>query len=102
MSHKPKVFAKRRIDYRALFDGDTALAHELEDLLAVHPAPDAYRERLRRQLLAAASDEHFYRRAVSRRVLVAASVVAPVLLSVVGLIAWRTLDQRARRVVVAS
>ena len=50
---------KRSVGYRALFDEDnrlhsTGLAHELEDMLAVHRAPEAYRTALRAKLLAAA------------------------------------------------
>src|SRR5712691_7380490 len=96
---------RKPIDYRVLFSTETTsaqlpLARELGDLLAVRPAPEDYRENLRSQLLAAARDENFYRRAISRRLLLAMSVVVTVLLSVVGLIAWRnhgaTLPPRAR------
>ncbi len=96
---------RKPIDYRVLFSTETTsaqlpLARELGDLLAVRPAPAGYRENLRGQLMAAARDENFYRRAISRRLLLAMSVVVTVLLSVVGLVAWRSygaaLQQRAR------
>jgi hypothetical protein len=82
------------IDYHSLFDDDarrtpSALSRELHEVLAAHPAPSLYRERLRKKLMAAAVDEKFYRRDSARRVVVALTVVMTVLLSVVGLILWR-------------
>ena len=46
------------LDYHSLFDDDAwrlppELRHELHDVLAAHPAPSAYRETLRRKLMAA-------------------------------------------------
>lgn len=90
---------RKRIEHRALLTEEAAqslaaLTRELEDLLTVHPAPAHYREHLRGQLLAAARDENFYRRDVPRRTLIAMSVVVSVLLSVIGLIAWRNYVQQ--------
>ncbi len=86
---------KSFIDYRSLFGDDTAdswlaLTRELENLFAVQPAPTNYRENLRSQLMSAARDETFYRRDPTRRFILAMAVVIVVLVSVVGLIAWRT------------
>jgi hypothetical protein len=88
---------KRSVGYRALFDEDnrvhsTGLAHELEDILAVHRAPEAYRTALRAKLLAAAGDESNYRRSVRTHLLVAMAVVVTLGLSVAGLIAWRNFN----------
>ena len=82
------------IDYYSLFDDDarrtpSALSRELHAVLAAHPAPSLYRERLRKKLMAAAVDEKIYRRDSARQVAVALTVVMTVLLSVVGLILWR-------------
>jgi hypothetical protein len=82
------------IDYRSLFDDESqrtprALRRELQGVLAAHPAPSDYRERLRQKLMKAARDENFYRRDSARRVLIALTVVMTVLLSVVGLIVLR-------------
>ncbi len=85
---------RKSLDYRALFedegDSSSPLARELEAALAVHPAPEAYRESLRAQLLAAAQDESFYRQGITRRFVLSMAVVVVVALSVVGLIAWRS------------
>ncbi len=83
------------IDYRALFDDETAgsfyaLRRELETLLSPHPPPTGYRESLRAQLLAAAGDESFYARGFSYRLLFAMVIVIAVLLTVVTYIAWRS------------
>jgi hypothetical protein len=90
------------IDYRWLFDDESqstprALRRELQDVLSAHPAPPDYRERLRRKLMTAASDENFYRRDSARRVLVALTVVVTVLLSLVGFIVWRNSAHGERR-----
>jgi len=91
---------KKQIDYRVLFGGEESprleqLAHELSDVMAAHPAPAAYRDRLRGQLVAAARARRFDRRAARDRVFVAMGVVLTVLVSVVGVIAWRLLGERA-------
>ena len=91
---------RKRIDYRALFDDETAeslraLTHELEALLSPHPAPPEYRESLRAQLLAAANDESIYVRGFSRRLIFAMAVVSAVLLIVVTYVAWRVQAGRA-------
>lgn len=93
---------KRSVGYRALFDEDSrvhsaGLAHELEDMLAVHRAPEAYRTALRAKLLAAAGDERIYRRGVRTQLLVAMAVVVTLGLSVVGLIAWRNYNHSLQR-----
>jgi hypothetical protein len=85
----------RPIGYHALFgeegDGNSGtLARELELLLAVHPAPQTYRQKLRAQLLNAANDEGFYSRRFTRRMGVAMTVVVAIGLAVAGLIAWRS------------
>jgi hypothetical protein len=85
---------KRSINYRALFGSEdqeatAALVNELEALLAVHPAPQDYRESLRAKLLAAAGDERIYRRGITRRLVISMAVVVTLGLSVAGLIAWR-------------
>jgi hypothetical protein len=89
------------IDYRALFDDETAgsfhaLRRELETLLSPHPAPSGYRESLRAQLLRAASDESFYARGFSYRLIFAMVIVSAVLLTVVAYIAWRSQAARPR------
>ena len=91
---------RKRIDYRALFDDETAdwlraFTDELEALLSPHPAPPEYRESLRAQLLAAANDERIYVRSFSRRLIFAMTVVSAVLLVVVTYVAWRAQAGRA-------
>jgi hypothetical protein len=90
------------LDYRSLFDNESqhtlrALRRELQDALSAHPAPPDYRERLRRKLMTAASNENFYRRDSARRVLVALTVVMTVLLSLVAFIVWRNSTHSERR-----
>ncbi|MBI5879678.1 MAG: hypothetical protein HZB53_18690 [Chloroflexi bacterium] len=92
---------KKRIDYLALFGGTEPppldhLQRELSDVMAVHPAPRPYRERLRGQLVAAARAKRFDRRETRDRIVLAMGVVVTVLVSVVGLIAWRALGERAQ------
>jgi cytochrome c-type biogenesis protein CcmH/NrfG len=93
----------KSIDYRALFDDESSdafreLKRELEKLLLPRPAPSDYRESLRARLLAAASDESFYARGFSRRLVFAMSVVTGVLLLVVTYIAWRSQSVRVRQI----
>ncbi len=92
----------KAIDYRALFDEETAdslraLARELHDLLSPHPAPLDYRESLRTKLLAAANDESFYAHGFSRRLIFAMSVVVSALIIVLSYIAWRSQASRANQ-----
>lgn len=90
---------RKRIDYLALF-GDTEapalanLSRELRDVMAAHPPPPNYRDRLRGELMAAARDKEFYRTETRNRLAVAMGVVLTVLISVVGLIAWRAMTER--------
>ena len=94
---------RKGLDYRAIFTGDGArslseLTGELHDLLTdVHAPSPGYREKLRSQLMAAARDERFYRKGVPRRLVLAMTIVLSVLVSVIGVIAWRSLEERARR-----
>lgn len=95
------------LDYHSLFDDDAwrlppELRHELHDVLAARPAPSAYRETLRRKLMAAAVDEKFYRRDTARRALIAATVVMTVVLPVLGLILWRNNTHGAIRLALLS
>jgi hypothetical protein len=93
----------RALDYLTVFTDDggrslAALTGELHVLLSATPTPRPdYRERLRSQLLAAARDERFYRGDVSRRFVLAMAIVLSVLVSVVGVIAWRSLGERTQR-----
>ena len=90
----------KSVDYRTLFSDErerSPLAHELEAVLAVHPAPEAYRESLRAELLAAARDERIYKQDITRRLLLSMTVVVAVALSVAGLISWRNRVNAAQR-----
>ena len=89
---------KRSVSYRDLFrdaeaQDSSSLADELHELLAVHPAPEAYRTALRAKLLAAAGDESIYRQGITRQLFVSMLVVVALGISVAGLIAWRSRNQ---------
>lgn len=91
---------RKRMDYLALFgDAETPalanLTRELRDVMTAHPPPPSYRDRLRGELMAAARAKGLHRTDTRNRLVLAMGVVLTVLISLVGLIAWRAMAERA-------